>query len=37
VLLRPLGNVIYVLPPYCIGRKDLDYVYDVIQEALEVI
>ena len=37
VLLRPLGNVIYVLPPYCIGREDLDYVYDVIQEALEVV
>lgn len=24
ILLRPLGNVLYVLPPYCIGQTDLD-------------
>jgi len=35
VLLRPLGNVIYILPPYSISSVDLDYVYDVIEEALE--
>jgi adenosylmethionine-8-amino-7-oxononanoate aminotransferase len=35
VLLRPLGNVIYVLPPYCITRDQLDAVYDVIGEALD--
>jgi adenosylmethionine-8-amino-7-oxononanoate aminotransferase len=35
VLLRPLGNVIYVLPPYSITREELDYVYEVIEEALE--
>jgi adenosylmethionine-8-amino-7-oxononanoate aminotransferase len=34
VLLRPLGNVIYILPPYVITSKELDYVYDVIEEAL---
>jgi adenosylmethionine-8-amino-7-oxononanoate aminotransferase len=27
VLLRPLGNTIYVMPPYCIGEADLDTVY----------
>jgi adenosylmethionine-8-amino-7-oxononanoate aminotransferase len=37
VLLRPLGNVIYLLPPYSITREDLDYVYEVIAEALEVV
>jgi adenosylmethionine-8-amino-7-oxononanoate aminotransferase len=37
VLLRPLGNVIYVLPPYSITREELDYVYEVIDEALETI
>jgi adenosylmethionine-8-amino-7-oxononanoate aminotransferase len=35
VLLRPLGNVIYVLPPYVITQQELDHVYDVIEEALE--
>jgi adenosylmethionine-8-amino-7-oxononanoate aminotransferase len=37
VLLRPLGNVIYVLPPYCIERDDLHHVYDVIEEAIQTI
>ena len=37
VLLRPLGHVIYVLPPYCISGEELDYVYEVIEEALEKI
>jgi adenosylmethionine-8-amino-7-oxononanoate aminotransferase len=35
VLLRPLGNVVYVLPPYVITQNELDYVYDVIEEGLE--
>lgn len=30
VLLRPLGNTIYILPPYCITQKDLQDIYDVI-------
>ncbi len=30
VLLRPLGNTIYVLPPYCVSDDDLDCVYSVI-------
>ncbi|MGH9342594.1 MAG: adenosylmethionine--8-amino-7-oxononanoate transaminase [Terriglobia bacterium] len=37
VLLRPLGNVIYILPPYCITREELRRVYDVIEESLEVV
>jgi adenosylmethionine-8-amino-7-oxononanoate aminotransferase len=37
VLLRPLGNVIYVLPPYCIEGNDLHHVYDVIEEAIQSI
>lgn len=32
ILIRPLGNVIYLLPPYCISDKDLDYIYDSIFE-----
>ena len=35
VLLRPLGNVLYVLPPYVIAPADLHYVYDVVGEAIE--
>jgi len=33
ILLRPLGNTIYVLPPYCVTAEDLDLVYDAILEA----
>jgi adenosylmethionine---8-amino-7-oxononanoate aminotransferase len=35
VLLRPLGNVVYVLPPYCISAEQLDTVYRVIAAFLE--
>lgn len=35
ILMRPLGNVIYVLPPYCISNQDLDEVYHQIECALE--
>lgn len=30
VLLRPLGNVVYVMPPYTISKKELKKVFDVI-------
>ena len=35
LLLRPLGNVLYLLPPYCIGEADLHRAWDVIGEVLE--
>jgi len=35
VLLRPLGNVVYILPPYVITGEQLHYVYDVIAESLD--
>jgi adenosylmethionine-8-amino-7-oxononanoate aminotransferase len=34
VLLRPLGNIIYTVPPYVIAPDDLHYVYDVISDGL---
>ncbi|MFK3891482.1 adenosylmethionine--8-amino-7-oxononanoate transaminase [Sphingomonas sp. NPDC079357] len=32
VLLRPLGDTLYVMPPYCIGDDDLDRIYFAISE-----
>ncbi len=37
VLLRPLGNVVYVLPPYVISPDELHRVYDVIAEAVQTL
>ncbi|ACZ32943.1 adenosylmethionine-8-amino-7-oxononanoate transaminase [Chlamydia pneumoniae LPCoLN] len=34
VLLRPLGNTLYVLPPYCIQEEDLRIIYSHLQDAL---
>lgn len=34
ILLRPLGNTVYVMPPYCIEDDDLNAIYDAISEAL---
>jgi adenosylmethionine-8-amino-7-oxononanoate aminotransferase len=34
VLLRPLGNVIYVLPPYVLSEEDLHFIHDQIAESL---
>ena len=36
ILMRPLGNVIYILPPYCISDQDLSYIYTTIEEALSL-
>ncbi|MGH9470803.1 MAG: aminotransferase class III-fold pyridoxal phosphate-dependent enzyme, partial [Terriglobia bacterium] len=37
VLLRPLGNIVYILPPYAITPGELRYVYDVIEESLALV
>ncbi len=34
VLLRPLGNTVYVMPPYCINQADLDAVYAAVEDAI---
>jgi adenosylmethionine-8-amino-7-oxononanoate aminotransferase len=33
VLLRPLGNTVYVMPPYCIDDDDLGAIYEAIGAA----
>jgi adenosylmethionine-8-amino-7-oxononanoate aminotransferase len=33
LLLRPLGNTIYVMPPYCTTAAELDLVYAAISDA----
>jgi adenosylmethionine-8-amino-7-oxononanoate aminotransferase len=37
IILRPLGNVLYILPPYCITNEHLNYIYSTIQQALQTI
>jgi adenosylmethionine---8-amino-7-oxononanoate aminotransferase len=37
LLLRPLGNVLYVLPPYCITDEELAFVYRSIRKILDSI
>jgi adenosylmethionine-8-amino-7-oxononanoate aminotransferase len=37
VLLRPLGNTIYVMPPYCSTADDLDRVYASILNAADAV
>jgi adenosylmethionine-8-amino-7-oxononanoate aminotransferase len=37
IILRPLGNIVYILPPYCITTEELNYIYSKIEEALDEI
>jgi len=37
LLLRPLGNTVYVLPPYCIEQEHLNHVYHHIIASLDYV
>ncbi len=37
LLLRPLGNVVYLMPPYCIAEDDLSRAYDGIAEVISEV
>lgn len=34
ILLRPLGNIIYILPPYIITNQQLEEIYSAVEEML---
>lgn len=35
VLLRPLGNTVYILPPYCISENELERIYETLWRSLD--
>ncbi|GEM56569.1 adenosylmethionine--8-amino-7-oxononanoate transaminase [Flavobacterium branchiophilum NBRC 15030 = ATCC 35035] len=37
VILRPVGGIIYILPPYIISTAQLQKVYQTIESALEIV
>lgn len=37
LILRPIGNIIYILPPYIISDELLEKIYDIIESAIEKI
>jgi adenosylmethionine-8-amino-7-oxononanoate aminotransferase len=37
VILRPVGNIVYILPPYVITDDQLEKVYQVVESALEIV
>lgn len=37
IILRPVGNIVYILPPYVISQDQLEKVYQTIEKALEIV
>ncbi len=37
VYLRPLGNTVYIMPPYCIAKNELEKIYAVIEKIIDEI
>lgn len=37
VLLRPLGNTVYIMPPYCISKESLEKIYDTIDKSIDYV
>jgi adenosylmethionine-8-amino-7-oxononanoate aminotransferase len=36
VLLRPIGNVVYFMPPYVIGEDEIRLMVDVAREGIDL-
>lgn len=34
IIIRPLGNVLYLIPPYCVTQKELEGIYQIIEAFL---
>jgi adenosylmethionine---8-amino-7-oxononanoate aminotransferase len=37
VLLRPIGQTVYILPPYCSTREDLEFIVETIEDAFDAL
>ncbi len=37
IILRPLGNIIYILPPFCTSAEDMQVIYTVIKDFLATL
>lgn len=35
ILLRPIGNTVYILPPYCITEQELERIYETLWRSLD--
>ncbi|SHH25478.1 adenosylmethionine-8-amino-7-oxononanoate aminotransferase [Chryseobacterium oranimense] len=36
IIMRPLGNIMYLVPPYCITSEELDFIYQTILDVLNL-
>ncbi len=37
IILRPIGNIVYILPPYIITNEQLQKVYEIVENSLEIV
>ncbi|MGM4915590.1 adenosylmethionine--8-amino-7-oxononanoate transaminase [Rhizobium sp. 768_B6_N1_8] len=37
LLIRPLGNVLYLMPPYCVTSQEIDGTYEAIDEVASLV
>lgn len=37
IIIRPVGNIVYILPPYIIKNEQLQKVYEVVEKAIDIV